>query len=76
MLVPVVPSERVTVSEVLPDDAVADADGAMERVAEVGAEDVTTAADVIFSYTITPLGFVMLPLSVIDVPEVASALAL
>ena len=75
VLVPVVLPTRVTVSATLPDDAAADADGAMERVAEVGAEDVTTAVDVILSNVVAPVEFVMLPLSVMDVPEVANALA-
>ena len=55
VLVPVVLPERVTVKETLPLFALADADDAMERVAEVGAEDVTTAVDVILSIVVAPV---------------------
>ena len=59
MLVPVVLPPRVTVSATLPDDAAAEADDAMERVADVGAEDVTTAVDVMLeNNTVAVISFI------------------
>lgn len=76
VLVAVVLPERVTVSETLPEVFAVDAEEFIDSVGEVGAEDVTTAADVMFSNVVTLLEFPIKPLSVMDVPEVASALAL
>ena len=75
MLVPVVLPPLVTVKATLPAEGVVAADESIDSVAEVGAEDVTTAAEVIVPITLPEL-FFNEPLSVIDVPDVARAEAL
>ena len=59
MLAPVVLPERVTVKATLPLEALAEAEDAMERVADVGAEDVTTAVDVMLeNNTVAVISFI------------------